>query len=188
MLAMKSILFLCTLAIIFTSCSDVSVETDDNFELVKLPDGSEIYLNRHSSVTYDESFNPRKIELNGEAFFMVSPGESPFVVSTPSGEIKVLGTDFNVKSTVEELEVEVEEGFVELKTELSKENIKRGGRAVYSESKNAVEQGKAEFKHKVWTNELKAEFKKLGKDVGREGKKAGKEFQKVGKDIKDEFK
>ncbi|MEL7588082.1 MAG: FecR domain-containing protein [Prolixibacteraceae bacterium] len=63
----------------------------------ELPDGSMVWLNSGSSLTYSGNFsNQRNVELQGEAFFDVVKAKSPFVVSTPYGNVSVLGTAFNV--------------------------------------------------------------------------------------------
>jgi len=66
--------------------------------LVKLPDGSEVWLNANSRLVYNSfSSNRRQVELKGEAFFKVSKNEkAPFIVKTDECEIEVLGTTFNV--------------------------------------------------------------------------------------------
>ena len=63
-----------------------------------LPDGSVVWLNSGSSVTFAKNFGSkqRELELNGEAFFDVKKGEIPFVVDTKIAKVKVLGTAFNV--------------------------------------------------------------------------------------------
>ena len=67
---------------------------------VKLPDGSEVWLNASSRLVYN-TFNShhRKVELKGEAFFKVIRNEkAPFVVKTNKCEVEVLGTTFNIMS------------------------------------------------------------------------------------------
>lgn len=66
--------------------------------LVKLPDGSEVWLNANSRLVYHSfSSNRRQVELKGEAFFKVARNEkAPFVVKTDECEVEVLGTTFNV--------------------------------------------------------------------------------------------
>jgi ferric-dicitrate binding protein FerR (iron transport regulator) len=68
--------------------------------LVTLPDNSKIWLNAHSSVSYDENFgvDNRRLKLEGEAFFDVVKNSVPFVVQTDLYDISVLGTAFNVKT------------------------------------------------------------------------------------------
>ncbi len=66
--------------------------------MVKLPDGSEVWLNANSRLVYNSfSSTHRQVELKGEAFFKVAHNENaPFVVRTNECDIKVLGTTFNV--------------------------------------------------------------------------------------------
>ena len=81
-----------------------------------LPDGSHVWLNSSSSLTFDKS-NPRQVQLEGEGFFDVAKknGE-PFVVSTGTTAVKVLGTRFNVRSSdhFEREEVSLISGKVEI--------------------------------------------------------------------------
>ena len=66
--------------------------------LVKLPDGSEVWLNANSRLVY-HSFSDklRQVELKGEAFFKVARNkDAPFVVKTNECSVEVLGTTFNV--------------------------------------------------------------------------------------------
>lgn len=62
-----------------------------------LPDSSTVMLNKGSMLSYDEDrwATERKVMLNGEGFFEVRKGSS-FEVITGEGNVKVLGTAFNV--------------------------------------------------------------------------------------------
>lgn len=67
---------------------------------VVLSDGTQVWLNAASSITYPVTFaeDERKVMVNGEVYFEVAPDESkPFNVSVGNQEITVLGTSFNVK-------------------------------------------------------------------------------------------
>lgn len=66
--------------------------------LVKLPDGSEVWLNANSRLVYHSfSGDVRKVELKGEAYFKIARNEkAPFVVKTNECDVEVLGTTFNV--------------------------------------------------------------------------------------------
>ncbi|MBE7653164.1 FecR family protein [Tenacibaculum finnmarkense] len=66
---------------------------------VTLSDGSVVWLNASSKISYKEN-SPRTIRLEGEAFFEVAKDkEHPFTVETPDNVIvKALGTSFNIKS------------------------------------------------------------------------------------------
>lgn len=66
---------------------------------VVLPDGTKVYLNSQSKLTYPASFdvNHRFVNLSGEAYFEVKHDEKrPFIVSTPQAKVKVSGTTFNL--------------------------------------------------------------------------------------------
>ena len=69
---------------------------------IALPDGSKVWLNAESRLTYPKSFSgicTRHVYLTGEAYFDVTENKSqPFIVETSNLQIKVLGTVFNVKS------------------------------------------------------------------------------------------
>ncbi|MGN6417876.1 MAG: FecR family protein, partial [Pseudobacter sp.] len=70
-----------------------------------LPDGSKVWLNAASSIRYPASFNnqERRVEITGEAYFEVAKFRNlPFYVNTPDGEIRVLGTHFNVNAYANE--------------------------------------------------------------------------------------
>jgi len=66
-----------------------------------LPDGSTVWVNAGSTLTYPSSFSSlnRECTLEGEAFFdIVKNPAHPFIVHTSSLNIRVLGTAFNVKA------------------------------------------------------------------------------------------
>ncbi len=68
---------------------------------VQLPDGTEVWLNAASRITYDESFLGlnREVRLCGEAYFDVAKDKNhPFIIHTSSIDVRVLGTSLNVRS------------------------------------------------------------------------------------------
>lgn len=69
---------------------------------VDLPDGTKVYLNSESSLTYPSVFSEEKrnVQLRGEAFFEVQKDpKHRFIVSGPHHtQIEVLGTSFNVEA------------------------------------------------------------------------------------------
>lgn len=75
---------------------------------VELPDGTKVWLNAASSITYSVANRAfRKVKLTGEAYFEVFPEKDrPFMVETPLQEIKVLGTNFNVNAYPNENKVQ----------------------------------------------------------------------------------
>ncbi len=79
----------------------------------KLPDNSTVTLNASSTVSFKEKNweSNRTIVLRGEAFFEVTSGKT-FTVLGKNGEVKVLGTSFNVYDRSNEFTVSVFTGRV----------------------------------------------------------------------------
>lgn len=76
---------------------------------VELPDGSVVWLNAGSKLTYNKDFGKerREVTLVGEGFFDVTKNkEKPFIISTTNINIKVLGTVLNVKAYDEDKQTE----------------------------------------------------------------------------------
>ncbi|RZK64785.1 MAG: DUF4974 domain-containing protein, partial [Pedobacter sp.] len=102
---------------------------------VKLPDGSLVYLNAASSLTYSASLlqnGKRVVKLIGEGYFEVAKDKlHPFIVKTNKQEIEVLGTHFNVSSYADD-EVEkttLLEGSVKLSAMGNSKVLKPGQQA-----------------------------------------------------------
>jgi ferric-dicitrate binding protein FerR (iron transport regulator) len=72
--------------------------------IVHLNDGSRVYLNSESSISYPQNFSEnRSVKLQGEAFFEVFRDTlHPFTVDTRDLKTTVLGTSFNIKSFSDE--------------------------------------------------------------------------------------
>jgi len=76
---------------------------------IQLPDGTQVWLNSDSKLTYSENFQGpfREVSLTGEAYFdVVKDKEHPFLIHTQSIDLKVLGTAFNVRSYANEKKTE----------------------------------------------------------------------------------
>ncbi len=174
------------LLILFLLSCSVSVNTDDNFQVVELPDGSVVYLNNNSSIQYTKSFNDRNLELIGEAFFIIEEKEIPFTITTYLGEIVVTGTELNVKvdDEKEELEVDVAKGNVEVKVKNEKKLLNRGERITFNRNNNSFKKSKSNQQYKIWLNKFDIEMKALGKDIKKGSKALEKETKKVGKKLK----
>lgn len=72
---------------------------------VTLPDGSKVFLNAGSTLSFPAAFQPdeRRVQLDGEAIFEVAHmPHKPFFVETDQQQIRVLGTVFNVKAYANE--------------------------------------------------------------------------------------
>lgn len=75
---------------------------------INLPDGSQVWLNAASSITYASNFSNqkvRKVIFEGEGYFEVKKDKSrPFIVESSGQQIEVLGTHFNLNTYPEEHE------------------------------------------------------------------------------------
>ncbi|MGE8377138.1 MAG: FecR family protein [Sphingobacterium sp.] len=71
------------------------------FYRMVLPDGTKVWVNSASELSYPLAFGKsiRQVELRGEAYFEVAHEKNrPFIVTTAHGDIKVLGTAFNLRA------------------------------------------------------------------------------------------
>ena len=94
-----------------------------------LSDGTRVWLNNESELTYPVSFtgNERKVEIKGEAYFEVAKDpKRKFIVSSNDVTTEVLGTHFNVNAYNDEAAIKVTllEGSVEVKNQNSKVRIR----------------------------------------------------------------
>ena len=88
-----------------------------------LPDGTLVWLNAGSKITYSQGFgvDNRNLKLEGEGCFEVKRNEKiPFEINTKELDLTVLGTKFNFRNYEDDEEVVVNllEGKVKLKNEL----------------------------------------------------------------------
>jgi len=95
---------------------------------ITLPDGTDVWLNSGSKLTYNNTFgfNERNVTLIGEAFFDVAHMDrKAFFVNTRGIDIKVLGTEFNVKAYPDEhaIETTVISGEVEVTANQVNQNV-----------------------------------------------------------------
>lgn len=68
---------------------------------ITLPDGTEVWLNSESKLTYPENFSKeaRIVKLEGEGYFdVVKNPKIPFYVETNEMRVNVLGTQFDMKN------------------------------------------------------------------------------------------
>ena len=75
---------------------------------MELSDGTKVWLNAETQLRIPTAFvgTERRVFLKGEAYFDVTKNDKqPFIVETDLGEVKVYGTQFNVKFYPEEKEI-----------------------------------------------------------------------------------
>ena len=97
-------------------------------EAYTLADGSRVYLNGNSEISFSKKFGSkeRKILLKGEAFFEVHRNEKiPFSITTCKTTTEVLGTSFNVYSELSgKVKVSVVSGVVSFYSDKKENGLK----------------------------------------------------------------
>lgn len=82
---------------------------------VVLGDGTEVWLEKGSSLSYPEAFatNKREVSLKGIAFFEVAKNpDKPFIIHTQDSKTEVLGTSFRISEQSDATELAVVTGKV----------------------------------------------------------------------------
>jgi ferric-dicitrate binding protein FerR (iron transport regulator) len=95
--------------------NQIVISSAEQVKVVTLPDGSALYLNAHSEVTFPKEFDDhiRQVILKGEAFFEVAKNKNvPFVIKTGVVQTEVVGTAFNVDADSGSVAVTVTSGKV----------------------------------------------------------------------------
>ncbi len=95
---------------------------------IKLPDGTDVWLNARTTIQYPLSFGrgKRQVQLDGEAYFEVTKDKKkPFIVQTDKCDIEVLGTKFNVEaySNKDEFETTLMEGSVKVDSKIQSQSL-----------------------------------------------------------------
>jgi hypothetical protein len=111
-----------------------------------LADGTNIWLNAASSLTYPSSFQkgkPRVVELSGEGFFEVMHNaQEPFIVHYGNGmEVVVLGTSFNINTYTDEKATytTLVKGSLSVQSpQEKKEILKPGQQSVFRQGKTSI--------------------------------------------------
>ncbi|WP_321343068.1 FecR domain-containing protein [uncultured Draconibacterium sp.] len=122
-----------------------------------LPDGSEVWLNSGSTLSYPQKFDgkTRLVQLSGEAYFDVQKSETPFEVETDNVKVNVLGTAFNVMSySGTNPEVTLERGKVQLVSNSGEQQVLvPGEHAVINSANSSIQVQKVDTEiYSSWIN------------------------------------
>lgn len=118
---------------------------------ITLSDGSEVWLNSGSTLSYPERFteDKRQVTLSGEAFFKVkSDKDHRFDVQTSDGiTVSAYGTEFNVQAYAEEPDIKatLAEGYIQIDqiNQPASQELIPGEQAVYSRHTQQMQVRKA---------------------------------------------
>jgi len=114
-----------------------------------LPDGSEVWLNAESSISYPEQFssNQREVYLEGEAFFKIIKDQGrPFVVKSGHVFTTVLGTSFNVRAFNDESKICIALKTGKVKVEIDQET---DNKTLFLEPGNGLQYNKLNHQTKI---------------------------------------
>ena len=116
-----------------TIYNTVTVPRGGEYKLV-LADGTTVWLNSDSHIRYPVTFssNTRQVELEGEAYFEVTKDvEKPFIVRMNEYNVRVTGTQFNVRNySNESLATTLVEGGVQIERRGKVDELRPGQQAV----------------------------------------------------------
>lgn len=113
---------------------------------VRLPDGSLVYLNAASSLTYTAALmqdGKRVVKLIGEGYFEVAKDKlHPFIIKTNRQEIEVLGTHFNINSYADDAveKTTLLEGSIKLSASGNSKVLKPGQQAKLYDGKIQIKE------------------------------------------------
>ena len=108
-----------------------------------LTDGSHVWLNAGSSITYPVAFHgdERQVKISGEAYFEVAHHSSiPFTVIKGEMAVQVLGTKFNINAYDDESDIKVTllEGSVRVRKDIATSMLKPGQQARIKSGINVI--------------------------------------------------
>lgn len=126
---------------------------------IVLADGSHVWLNAASSITYPTAFTgtERKVNMTGEAYFEVAKNAAmPFIVSHNQLNVRVLGTHFNINTYDDENagKITLLEGLVNVEQGGETKGLKPGQQAMILEENIKVLQGIDIEEVMAWKNGL----------------------------------
>jgi transmembrane sensor len=125
---------------------------------VVLPDGTHVWLNSASSLSYPVEFagNERRVKLTGEAYFEVAKNkDKPFYVNSNKVQVRVLGTHFNISAynDDDEFTATLLEGSVQVSKNNSQSLLKPGQQAVINNGADMIRVSQANINEVMaWKN------------------------------------
>ncbi len=115
------------------STNTVNVPVAMDYKVV-LSDGSEIWLNSTSSISFPTKFaqNKREVSITGEAYCKIAKHSGqPFIIHIANDTVTVIGTEFNINSySTNTVKVALVEGVVNFSSRQNKVKIAPGIQAV----------------------------------------------------------
>ncbi len=143
---------------------------------VSLPDGSRVWLNAASSLSFPTAFTGKKrhVTLTGEAYFEIAKNfKMPFIVTVNNTTIEVLGTHFNIMAynNEEGISTTLLEGRVKI-THGTRERLLKPGQQYMLLKNGTSKVSNADIREVMaWKNDLfvfkKYDFQKIMRQIER---------------------
>ncbi len=119
-------------------------------KMVRLDDGSVVWLNAASRLTYPGRFtgDVREVSLEGEAFFDIARNENqPFVIKSGALKTTVLGTSFNIRAYREDktMSVAVVTGKVRVSSPETELHLEPNQQAVFDKKEHKLDKRQEMF-------------------------------------------
>jgi transmembrane sensor len=134
-----------------------------------LEDGTKVWLNANSRITYPSSFEKehRDVKLEGEAYFKVTPNKHrPFNVEAAGYKIRVLGTEFNVQAyDKKKYEIDLVKGSVHVTTPDNAVADLKPGKRIFVNHNNIVQGEISHPEHFQWMKGLISFDKETLQDI-----------------------
>lgn len=135
---------------------DVTITTAfGSMSTTNLPDGSAVWLNANSSLTYSPDMNSgtRDVFLHGEAYFEVrSDAAHPFNVHTPYITVTAKGTEFNVNAYDSTASVTLVNGRVDVEVDDHSLHLNPGEHLAITDGKPVINDNIDTAKYCCWRN------------------------------------
>ena len=150
------------------------VSAPGEIRTVTLADQSQVTLDADSAIAVDFSRGERHVQLRrGAGFFSVTHTGEPFVVDAEKGEVRVLGTQFEVRLQPRGAQVTVLSGRVGVTAQKNAEQqiLTAGQQVAYgegaAEKSHAVDSEAQLARRQGWLNYYKASLADVVEDLGR---------------------
>ncbi len=132
-----------------------TILADTEVKEVRLKDGSTIYLRKGATLQVAKGYgeNSRSLSLEGEAFFEVTPNqEVPFIVTTSSTRVQVVGTSFLVSTNDDKVALTVRTGLVSFssKSDADKKILVAAGEQALFQENELEKTGNADRNADAW--------------------------------------
>lgn len=139
-----------------SALDDITITTAfGSMSSTNLPDGSAVWLNANSSLTYSPKMNSntRDIFLHGEAYFEVkSDAAHPFNVHTPYITVTAKGTEFNVNAYDSIASVTLVSGRVDVEVKEQSLRLNPGEHLAITDGKPTVRDNIDTARYCSWRN------------------------------------